>query len=280
MQYLIGFETRHIWSWDLGLPPICLRNGQQTLGYPLPLRRYLTAWIFCESIRSYFTHTVCYSIFLHSLRLTILLGGSYLFGRSPSFMKVFRYLQLKLEELNIHIRMEIIAYSMFFLVLFSQVSNHNAISWLVPDALYPYQLIDASQALEYPRSTGIPFRTSSSQATPQAGTYSPILMSSSAYKPIAGEIKLSCVMQTCNSSMLWDLARPRRPRIQVWRLRVSSIRVQDYLDGEAVRMLFSFLEGAVLSLYLNTHSLTIRFNTGTLCSGNFQDPVRTSNGYV
>lgn len=108
-------------------------------------------------------------------------------------MKVFLYLQLKLEEPNIHIRMEIIAY--------------------IPDALYPCQLIDASQVFEYPRSTGIPFRTSS-QATPQPGAYSPILMSSSAYKPIAGEIKLSCGMQTCNSSMLWDLARPRRLRFK------------------------------------------------------------------
>ncbi len=127
--------------------------GRQTLGYFVPLRRYLTARIFCESVRreskrSYCTYIVYYFVFLQPLRLTILLGGSYLFGRSPSFMQFFRLLQLELEIPNILIGIEILVFSTFFLILFAQVSNRNTFSELVQDAVYPSQLMDANQALD------------------------------------------------------------------------------------------------------------------------------------
>lgn len=56
-----------VFDWFRNTPHMKLRFGPTsdifakwttTLGYLLPLRRYLTAWIFCESTGSYFTHTV------------------------------------------------------------------------------------------------------------------------------------------------------------------------------------------------------------------------------
>ncbi len=128
-------------------------NGRQTLGYFVPLRRYLTTQIFCESVRrqskrSYCTHIVYYFVFLQSLRLTILLGSSYLFCRALSFMQFFRHLQLDLEVPHIFIGIEILVFSTFFLILFAQGSNHNTISELVQDTVYPSQLMDANQALD------------------------------------------------------------------------------------------------------------------------------------
>ncbi len=128
-------------------------NGRQTLGYFVPLGCYLTARIFCKSVRSkskrsYCTHIVSYFVFLQSLRLTILLCGSYLFGRALSFIQFFRHLQLELEVPNILIGIEILVFSSFFLILFPRVSNHNSISEPVQDAVYPSQLMDANQALD------------------------------------------------------------------------------------------------------------------------------------
>ncbi|KAK0471240.1 Alpha/Beta hydrolase protein [Armillaria novae-zelandiae] len=64
-------------------------------------------------------------------------GGAYLFGCGPSFMQFFRYLQLELEKRDIHIGIVILAYR------------------LVPEAVYPSQLIDANQALDGLLSAGV-----------------------------------------------------------------------------------------------------------------------------
>ncbi|KAK0216410.1 Alpha/Beta hydrolase protein [Armillaria fumosa] len=63
--------------------------------------------------------------------------GAYVFGCGPSFMQFFRYLQLELEKRDIHIGIVILAYR------------------LVPDAVYPSQLIDANQALDNLLSAGV-----------------------------------------------------------------------------------------------------------------------------
>ncbi|KAK0433883.1 Alpha/Beta hydrolase protein [Armillaria borealis] len=64
-------------------------------------------------------------------------GGAYLFGCGPSFMQFFRHLQLELEKRDIHIGIAILAYR------------------LVPDAVYPSQLIDANQAIDKLLRTGV-----------------------------------------------------------------------------------------------------------------------------
>ncbi|KAK0229420.1 Alpha/Beta hydrolase protein [Armillaria nabsnona] len=64
-------------------------------------------------------------------------GGAYLFGCGPSFMQFFRHLQLELEKRDIHIGSVILAYR------------------LIPDAVYPSQLIDANQALDKLLSAGV-----------------------------------------------------------------------------------------------------------------------------
>ncbi|PBK86171.1 alpha/beta-hydrolase, partial [Armillaria gallica] len=64
-------------------------------------------------------------------------GGVYQFGCGPSFMQFFRYLQLELEKRDIHIGIAILAYR------------------LIPDAVYPSQLIDAQQALDKLLSAGV-----------------------------------------------------------------------------------------------------------------------------
>ncbi|PBK58582.1 alpha/beta-hydrolase [Armillaria solidipes] len=64
-------------------------------------------------------------------------GGVYQFGCGLSPMQFFRYLQLELEKRDIHIGIVILAYR------------------LVPDAVYPSQLIDANQALDHLLSAGV-----------------------------------------------------------------------------------------------------------------------------
>ncbi|KAK0482985.1 Alpha/Beta hydrolase protein, partial [Armillaria luteobubalina] len=64
-------------------------------------------------------------------------GGAHVFGCGPSFMQFFQYLQLELEKRDIHVGIIILSYR------------------LVPDAVYPSQLIDANQALDSLLSTGI-----------------------------------------------------------------------------------------------------------------------------
>ncbi len=70
-------------------------------------------------------------------------------------MQFFRHLQLELEKRDIHIGIAILAYRTFIIILLSRFSNHFTISGLVPDAVYPSQLIDANQALEKFLNAGV-----------------------------------------------------------------------------------------------------------------------------
>ncbi|PBK82933.1 hypothetical protein ARMGADRAFT_1089836 [Armillaria gallica] len=85
--------------------------------------------------------------------ITAILRISYLFGRSPSFMKFIP--TSRTQAPSIHIDIETLAYSTFFLILFAHVSNRNTISELFQDAVYPSQLMDANQALDHLHSAGV-----------------------------------------------------------------------------------------------------------------------------
>ncbi len=70
-------------------------------------------------------------------------------------MQFFRYLQLELEKRDIHIGIAILAYRTFIIIVLPWFVNHNTISGLIPDAVYPSQLIDAHQALDKLLSAGV-----------------------------------------------------------------------------------------------------------------------------